>query len=103
MDRPRTIAWIAYSLALAPDTSPADYTTIVQIADVINHCAPTLAEFQSSVEWLISAGLAARVGTMYQLTPSGRELFERCSPEAPTLERWARLTDVLSLKIQTET
>lgn len=102
MDKSRTIAWITYSLALASDSAPADYTAILPVADVINHCAPTRTEFQSSVDWLISAGLAARAGAMYQLTDRGRELFERCSPEVTTLERWALLTDVLSPLVQGE-
>jgi hypothetical protein len=72
---PATTAWIFYSLGLASQTSPANFHAISQVADGLNHAVPTHKEMQTSLRWLINAGLVAKVVQGYSLSPAGAEFL----------------------------
>ena len=75
MNESTTISWIFLATAFASEQEPANFESILQIADGINHAVPTHKELQTSLDWLTKNGLVEKSGKKYQLTNSGTELI----------------------------
>jgi len=94
MDEPRTLAWIFYAVEMATGGGPADFRAISQVADGINHAVPSHKELQSSLAWLVHAGLVIQSGRGYTLTPAGTDLIADCRKGRTTISQvWSRLTE----------
>ena len=48
----QTISWILLSTVIASQKGPADFASISNIADGINHAIPTHKELQTSLTWM---------------------------------------------------
>lgn len=93
----QTKSWIFLSTAIASQIEPADFNSISNIADGINHAIPTHKELQSSLSWLTVAGLVTRKGNKYSLTEKGKMDYETASRQSSgILKIWEYLeTDLL--------
>lgn len=94
-----TISWIFLAIGLASEKSPADYKSIIQIADGINHAVPTDKEIQTSIKWLLSNDLILKNRKKYLLTESGDKLLNDAKVKAKTL---MKIWDNLKVKIQAD-
>lgn len=93
----RAYAWLMYALAGASQNKPANFAAISQVADCINHAAPTHKEIQSSLKWLTVYGLVHKQSTGYLLTEQGSTVMAKASAGHNTISAvWASLTKVLS-------
>lgn len=94
MNESNIISWIFLSVSMASEQEPANFESISQIADGINHAVPTHKELQTSLGWLTKNGLVERSGKKYQLTNSGTELIEQAKSRTnkPILNIWNELT-----------
>ncbi|MEQ9219936.1 MAG: hypothetical protein RLO17_17910 [Cyclobacteriaceae bacterium] len=94
MNESNIISWIFLSVAMASEQEPANFESISQIADGINHAVPTHKELQTSLGWLTKNGLVERSGKKYQLTNSGTELIEQAKfrTNKTILSIWDELT-----------
>jgi predicted transcriptional regulator len=81
MDENTTISWILLSTALASEQKPANFESIAQIADGINHYIPTHNELQESLRWLIVNEMVEKKGKRYQLTIIGAEFIEKAKSQ----------------------
>jgi hypothetical protein len=81
----QTISWIFLATAMASQSHPADFNSISNIADGINHAVPTHKELQTSLTWLTSNGLVMKIGNKYCLTEKGKADYETASKQASTL------------------
>lgn len=82
-----------YALALASQKEPATFAAISQVADGINHAVPTHSELQRALKWLITSGMAQKVGPGYLLTPQGSEVVASVRSEHSTTSQvWLALT-----------
>lgn len=81
---------------MASQTEPADYDSISNIADGINHAVPTDKELQASLTWLTKNDLVSNTGSKYRLTEKGLLDYETASPQSSTLLKiWDNLEIVL--------
>ena len=94
MKESEVVSWIFLSTAFACEREPANFESISQIADGINHAVPTHKELQTSLGWLTKNGLVERSGKKYQLTNSGTELIEQAESRTnkTILNIWDELT-----------
>lgn len=100
------IAWIFFSTSLASEQEPANFESISQIADGINHAVPNHKELQTSLSWLIKTELVEKVGKKYQLTTTGIALIDEAKSRTNniTLNIWDELTqEIEKTKAQHET
>jgi hypothetical protein len=81
----QTISWILLATAMASQNEPADFNSISNIADGINHAVPTHKELQSSLTWLTNHGLVMKIGNKYCLTEKGKIDYETASKQTLTL------------------
>ena len=96
MTEEQTRAWIFLATALASQTEPADYDSISEIADGINHAVPTHKELQTSLTWLSKNDLVSKTGSKYRLTEQGLADYGTASRQTQTLLGiWDNLTAVL--------
>src|SRR5688572_19592633 len=64
MTKNQTTSWIFLATAIASQTEPADFSSISDIADGINHAIPTHKELQSSLNWMARTGLVTNTGNL---------------------------------------
>ena len=97
MDENSTISWILLSTALASEQQPANFESISQIADGINHAVPTHKEIQESLRWLIVNELVEKKEKGYQLTIIGAEFIEKAKSQTNSviLNIWDELTKMI--------
>lgn len=89
-------SWIFLATAVASQVEPANFNSIAEIADGINHAIPTDRELQSSLIWLARNGLVTKTGSNYNLTAKGKMEYETISRETSTyLELWDKLDTLL--------
>lgn len=101
MNDSQTKSWIFLSTAIASQIEPADFESISNIADGINHAIPTQKELQSSLAWLTVTGLVTKKGKKYSLTDKGKMDYETASRQTSTISKvWDNLETVL-LKYRT--
>lgn len=101
MRNAETISWIFLALAIASQDSPANFNSISQIADGINHSIPNEKEIQSSLTWLNNNKLILKTGKKYSLTEIGKEIFSETQSETKTpLRMWKSLETKIELKFQ---
>ena len=81
----QTISWIFLSTAIASQKEPANFASISNIADGINHAIPTHKELQTSLTWLTQTGLIIKLGNKYSLTERGRLDYEESSKNSRTV------------------
>jgi hypothetical protein len=81
----QTISWIFLATAMASQNEPADFNSISNMADGINHAVPTHKELQTSLTWLTSNGLVMKIGNKYCLTEKGKMDYETASKQTSTL------------------
>ena len=62
---------------MTSEQEPANFESISQIADGINHAVPTHKELQTCLGWLTKSGFVEKSGKKYHLTNSGTELIEK--------------------------
>lgn len=88
------ISWIFLSTAFASEQEPANFESIAQIADGINHAVPTHKELQASLTWLTRNELLVKVGKKYQLTNTGTILLHKAESRTNNviLNIWDELT-----------
>ena len=92
MNEPRTIAWIFYATELASGKGAADFHSISQLADGINHAVPTQKEMHSSLSWLRAAGLVMETSRKFQITAKGRDILSSAHADSTTTSQvWVRL------------
>jgi hypothetical protein len=92
----QTKSWIFLSTAIASQSESADFRSISNIADGINHAVPSQKELQSSLTWLIVMGLVAKNGNKYKLTDKGKRDYEAaCRQTSIILKVWNNLETVL--------
>jgi len=92
----QTISWIFLSTALASQKEPADYSSISNIADGINHAIPTHKELQTSLTWLTKNGLLFKIGSKYSLTEKGKLNYKESSKNTKTvLKIWNNIETLL--------
>ena len=92
----QTISWIFLSTALASQKEQADFNSISNIADGINHAIPTHKELQTSLAWLTKNGLVIKVGSKYGLTEKGKlEYMESSKNTSTLLKIWDNVESVL--------
>ncbi|WP_144607020.1 hypothetical protein [Algoriphagus algorifonticola] len=77
MGESTVISWIFLSTAFASEQEPANFESISQIADGINHAVPTQKELQASLTWLTKNGFVDKSGNKYHLTNEGAALIEK--------------------------
>ena len=90
MTQTQTFSWIFYSVALASQQEPADYTGIESVADGINHAVPTQKEIKASLAWAVAQNLIQKEGKRYRLTEDGKKLLDAAS-EGTTMKTWKNL------------
>jgi hypothetical protein len=81
----QTISWIFLSTAIASQKEPADFASISNIADGINHAIPTQRELQTSLTWLTQNDLIIKIGNKYSLTEKGKLDYEESSKNIGTV------------------
>jgi hypothetical protein len=90
------ISWIFLATAMASQNEPADFNSISNIADGINHAVPTHKELQSSLTWLTANGLVTKIGSKYSLTEKGKMDFDSAAKQTSTLVKvWDNVETVL--------
>jgi len=94
MNHNTIISWIFLSTAFASEQEPANYESISQIADGINHAVPTHKELQTSLSWLTRNELLEKSGKKYQLTKEGIETIAKAKKRTNNiiLNIWDELT-----------
>jgi hypothetical protein len=93
MNDSQTIAWIFYALEMASGDEPAEFRSISQLADGINHAVPTDKELRTSLSWLTAAGLVIENSRKFQVTAKGKEVLSVAHVDTTTISQaWARLT-----------
>lgn len=81
---------------MASRTEPADYDSISNIADGINHAVPTHKELQTSLTWLTKNDLVSKTRSKYRLTEKGQVDYDAASQKTSTLLKiWDNLETVL--------
>ncbi|WP_276371808.1 hypothetical protein [Chryseolinea sp. H1M3-3] len=96
MTENQTTSWIFLATAIASRTGPADFNSISNIADGINHAIPSHKELQTSLAWLTHTGLVTKRGSNYCLTDKGKEDYEMASRETSTLFKiWDNIETLL--------
>lgn len=96
MTEDQTISWIFLATAMASQAEPADFNSISDIADGINHAIPTHKELQSSLTWLMNIGLVTNTGSKYSLTEKGKVDYDMASRQTSTLLKvWDNVEAVL--------
>lgn len=96
MTEEETISWIFLATAMASQAEPADYNSISNIADGINHAVPTHKELQTSLTWLSKNGLVSKDRNRYSLTEKGLADYETASRQTRTLIGiWNKLAEAL--------
>jgi predicted transcriptional regulator len=98
MNESETISWIFLATAFASEQEPANFESISQIADGINHAVPTHKELQTSINWLTSAGMVEKQGKKYKLTNVGSEKIKLV--EARTNNIITNIWDELTKEIE---
>jgi predicted transcriptional regulator len=98
-DTVTNISWIFLAIGIASEKEPADYKSISQIADGINHAVPTDKEMQTSIKWLLQNDLILKNNKKYSLTDSGANLIKDSKENTKTL---MKIWDNLKTKIQTD-
>jgi len=97
MTENQTISWIFLATAIASQKEPANFNSISNIADGINHAIPTHKELQSSLAWLQSTGLVTKARNKYSLTEKGELDYDIASRQASALLKvWDNVEKVLS-------
>lgn len=92
----QTISWIFLATAMASQNEPADFNSISNSADGINHAVPTHKELQSSLTWLTVNGLVIKTGNKYSLTTKGKMDFDSASKQTSSLLKvWDNVETVL--------
>lgn len=81
----QTISWIFLSTAYASQSEPADFNSISNIADGINHAIPTHKELQTSLSWLTKNGLVIKTGNKYSLTEQGKLDYQESAKNTETV------------------
>lgn len=100
MSDPATnISWIFLAIVIASENAPADYKSIMQIADGINHAVPTDKEMQTSIKWLLQNDLILKNGKKYSLTDSGAKLINDSKENTRTL---MKIWDNIKTKVQSD-
>ncbi len=94
MDETSTISWIFLSTAFASESEPANFESISQIADGINHAVPTHKELQTSLIWLTKMELVEKTGKKYQLTSKGTDAITKAKSRTNNviMNIWDELT-----------
>jgi predicted transcriptional regulator len=96
MNDKATISWIFLAIGMASENTPADYKSIAQIADGINHAVPSDKEMQTSIKWLLHNELISKNRKKYSLTESGIKLIDEAKIKTKTL---IKIWDNLKTKI----
>ena len=92
----QTISWIFLATAMASQNEAADFNSISNIADGINHAVPTHKELQSSLTWLTHFGLVTKTGSKYSLTEKGKTDYDIASRHTSTLLKiWDNVETIL--------
>lgn len=76
MTEDQITSWIFLATAVASQVEPANFNSISEIADGINHAIPTDQELQSSLNWLTRNGLVTKTDRKYTLTEKGKMEFD---------------------------
>ena len=94
MSESETISWIFLATAFASEQEPANFESISQIADGINHAVPTHKELQSSLGSLMKTGFVEKSSKKYQLTIVGTEVVDKAKSRTNNiiLNIWDELT-----------
>jgi hypothetical protein len=96
----QTISWIFLSTAIASEKEPADFASISNIADGINHAIPTHKELQTSLTWLTQNGLLTKIGNKYTLTENGKLDYAEASKNTGTvLKIWENVATRLNRSV----
>lgn len=98
-DTVTNISWIFLAIGIASEKESADYKSISQIADGINHAVPTDKEMQTSIKWLLQNDLILKNGKNYSLTDSGAKLYNDSKEHTKTL---LKIWDNIKTKIQSD-
>jgi hypothetical protein len=97
MTEGQTTSWIFLAIAIASKTAPADYDSISNVADGINHAVPTHRELQSSLTWLRKNELVVKTGSKFKLTEKGQLDYDMASRQtSPLFEIWDNLDTILN-------
>jgi len=97
MTEGQTTSWIFLAIAIASKTAPADYDSISNVADGINHAVPTHRELQSSLTWLRKNELVVKTGSKFKLTEKGQLDYDMASRQTSSLlEIWDNLDTILN-------
>ena len=94
MNENTVISWVFLATAFASEREPANFESITQIADGINHDVPTHKELQTSLGWLMKNELVEKSGKKYQLTNEGIALVDKAKTRTNNiiLNIWDELT-----------
>jgi hypothetical protein len=93
----QTISWIFLSIAFASQKEAADFISISNIADGINHAIPSHKELQISLTWLIQNDLIIKIGNKFSLTQKGKLDYEESTKNTDTvLNIWENVETRLS-------
>ena len=85
------------SVELASGNAPANFHSISSVADGINHAVPTQKELQSSLSWLVKAGLVSKAGSNYSISPAGKSFVSEYRQVHGTLfDLWGALTQAIA-------
>src|SRR5260370_24045011 len=96
MTENQTTSWVFLATAIASQKEPADFNSISNIADGINHAIPTHKELQSSLTWLANSGLVTKTGNKYCLTEKGKMDCDIASRQTSTLLKiWDNVETIL--------
>jgi predicted transcriptional regulator len=96
MTENQTISWIFLATAIASQAEPADFNSISNIADGINHALPTHKELQTTLTWLTSKDFVTKNGGKYSLTEKGNFTYDLASRQTQTqFEIWDNLETAL--------
>lgn len=94
MNENTVISWIFLATAFASEQEPANFESITQNADDINHAVPTHKELQTSLGWLMKNGLVEKSGKKYQLSNEGAAVIDKAKTGTNNiiLNIWDELT-----------
>jgi hypothetical protein len=96
MTQEETSSLILLATAIASKTERADFRAISKVAGGINHASPKQKEFETSIAWLINAGLVRKQGIKYSLTSEGQLNYEEASKQSSVLfDIWDNLQIIL--------
>lgn len=87
-------AWFLAAVALAQARGCGDLSSVIEMADFVNHSILNLDEIECAVGRLHSAGLVIEVDGLFALTAEGLALWER-SPSPLPLRRLMWLPEAL--------